>query len=85
MDCSMGFFCLMSACQPARCGDGIVSVGEQCDLGAANESNPYGTGKCTTACTTAPRCGDGRVDMAFGEQCDGGMACDPMCHLTGMF
>jgi hypothetical protein len=32
--------------------------------------NGDGTKKCTTQCTFAPYCGDGRVEAAFGEVCD---------------
>ena len=53
------------------CGDGVVTPDEACDLGAGNEVNPYGEGKCTTACKRAPFCGDGIVQPAFGEDCEG--------------
>ena len=61
------------------CGDGMRNGPEGCDLGAANEANPYGQGRCTTMCTPAPYCGDGRIQSAFGEVCDGGATCNAMC------
>jgi hypothetical protein len=30
---------------------------------------------CTLACTRAPYCGDGIVEVAFGEQCETGAGC----------
>jgi cysteine-rich repeat protein len=69
------------------CGDGIKSGPEQCDFGTANVSpaKAYGSGICTTACTWAPYCGDGRIQSQFGEQCDGGNACDSKCQTTIVF
>ena len=46
------------------CGDGVVDVGEECDLGQQNSD----TGQCTSACTIA-ECGDGLVYEGF-EECD---------------
>ena len=57
------------------CGDGVVNGTEQCDQGSANSANAYGKDKCTSACSVAPFCGDGIVEPAYGEQCDG----DPGC------
>jgi fibro-slime domain-containing protein len=62
------------------CGDGVKNGPEQCDLGNANETNPYGPGKCSTMCTTGPYCGDGRIQPAFGEKCDSSPQCTPMCQ-----
>ena len=50
--------------------------------GSLNEANPYGAGKCTTQCTDAPRCGDGRIQSTFGEECDSTPLCDPMCKRS---
>ncbi|WP_437676284.1 DVUA0089 family protein [Sorangium sp. So ce131] len=60
----------------ARCGDGLVEGGEQCDGGAG----------CSAACTRIVRCGDGVVDGA--EACDdggteGGDGCSATCQLEG--
>jgi fibro-slime domain-containing protein len=69
---------------PGYCGDGIKNGPEQCDNGANNVpvTNAYGPGVCATTCSFAPRCGDGRVDALFGEQCDGTLNCDANCHQT---
>jgi hypothetical protein len=74
------------ACAPPcklgpRCGDSVVQMtaGELCDLGAANEANPYGPNKCTTMCTAAPYCGDGRIQSTFGETCDSTPLCTASC------
>jgi len=45
-------------------------------------ASPYGAGKCSTACTAAPYCGDGYVQAAFGEQCDGASNCDGNCKIV---
>ena len=52
----------------ALCGDGIVSVGEECDNGDKNNDDLYDG--CTTHCTFGPHCGDGQV--THNEQCDDG-------------
>jgi hypothetical protein len=50
-------------------------------LGMLNSSTAYGVGKCTNLCTTAPYCGDGRVNGA--EQCDGQVGCTSACIYPG--
>jgi fibro-slime domain-containing protein len=57
-----------SVCGPV-CGDGIVTAGEACDLGTANNTGAYGT--CNANCTLPPGCGDGMVNGT--EQCDDGV------------
>jgi len=62
-----------STCQlGAYCGDGKLdeAAGEQCDLGAQNQANPYGKGLCATTCKLAPYCGDHAVNS--NETCDDG-------------
>ena len=63
------------------CGDGQKNGVEDCDLGASNAGNAYGPNKCTNSCVTAPYCGDGRIQTAFGEECDGGVACNTVCKI----
>jgi fibro-slime domain-containing protein len=81
-----GFTRTVSECQPT-CGDGVATIGEECDLGEGNEDGLYGG--CTTACTIGPYCGDGKVDAE--EQCDLGpknegaygiAGCTPACRRT---
>ena len=75
------------------CGDGNRSALEACDLGAANglgDGSDYGG--CALDCTPEPNCGDGVVDVAFGEICDDGInlggnasSCSPGCQSLGAF
>ena len=53
----------------AVCGDGVVSLGEACDLGSANSDTVRDA--CRRTCQWA-HCGDGVVDT--GEACDDGEA-----------
>jgi len=64
--------CAPSCKRPRSCGDGVVDFPfEHCDNGPANTSNgAYNS--CTTECVLGPRCGDGIVQAAAGEQCDDG-------------
>jgi fibro-slime domain-containing protein len=64
-----------------RCGDGVVNGRESCDNGPDNKDDSYGG--CTTACTLAPFCGDGKVDAQFGEECDNGDNTTTYGHTTG--
>lgn len=64
--------CAPGCKKPRSCGDGTVDFPfEQCDQGSAN-SNAGAYGSCKTDCTYGPRCGDGIVQAAAGEQCDDG-------------
>ena len=76
------------SCKPdctfaAFCGDGVTTAPEACDDGASNAApgTAYGPGVCTTGCAPAPRCGDGRVDATFGEDCDGSPICTSACNI----
>jgi fibro-slime domain-containing protein len=57
-----------SSCSP-KCGDTIVTAGEACDLGTANNTGAYGT--CKADCTLAPGCGDAMTNGP--ETCDNGV------------
>ncbi|HEY5960291.1 MAG TPA: fibro-slime domain-containing protein, partial [Polyangiaceae bacterium] len=64
------------------CGDKEKNGEEECDNGTENGA-PYGTPNgCTTDCKNVHYCGDGIIDSAFDEQCDGGTACDKNCQLV---
>jgi fibro-slime domain-containing protein len=60
-----GFQTARSDCEPV-CGDGIVSLGEECDDGV----NDGGYGECAPGCVLGPYCGDGMVQPP--EDCDDG-------------
>jgi len=53
------------------CGDGIVTISEECDDGANNSDAACGA--CSTTCTFGPRCGDSLVQAECGETCDDGV------------
>jgi fibro-slime domain-containing protein len=60
-----GFNTRRSDCTPI-CGDGIVTLGEECDDGV----NDGGYEECEKGCVLGARCGDGVVQT--GEDCDDG-------------
>ena len=62
-------------CKPGECGNGIVHGTEACDDGV--NDGTYGT--CNPDCTLAPRCGDGVVQVDYGEECEPTMSNDPNC------
>ena len=75
-----GFTTKKSNCMP-RCGDGVISGGEECDCGdneftgerlpdcvGPNQDGEYGG--CSTECKFGPFCGDEEVNGP--EQCDKG-------------
>jgi fibro-slime domain-containing protein len=73
-----GFDTAKSECTPI-CGDGIVSLGEQCDDGV----NDGGQGECQPNCLIGPFCGDGILQE--GEVCDdqnrvSGDGCSSTCR-----
>jgi fibro-slime domain-containing protein len=75
-----GFTTTESTCQP-KCGDGIVSGGEECDcgdmtvttlpMGCTQNNSDTAYNGCTTKCTYGPFCGDGVVQNP-PEACDNG-------------
>jgi fibro-slime domain-containing protein len=69
-----GFTGIKSSCE-SQCGDGVVTVPETCDLGAAMNNGSYGG--CNADCTLAPYCGDKIVTAP--EQCDTSGNCDKNC------
>lgn len=76
-----GFETSRSYCRPV-CGDGIVSLGEECDDGV----NDGGYGECGPNCVLAEHCGDGIHQPEFGEDCDDGNfidndACPASCRI----
>jgi fibro-slime domain-containing protein len=75
-----GFTNKRSNCQP-RCGDGVVSGGEECDCGDGSVPVPNGCpsqnddsiyGGCKKDCTWGPFCGDEKTQKDNGgkEECD---------------
>jgi fibro-slime domain-containing protein len=77
-----GYTTNRSDCLP-RCGDGVVSGGEQCDCGDGTVPVPAGCpgpnndatyGGCNTQCQYGPFCGDGITQKTNGgnEECDQG-------------
>lgn len=61
-----GFDTSRSLCLPI-CGDGVVSLGEQCDDGV----NDGGYGECAEGCVLDEYCGDGVIQKDY-EDCDDG-------------
>ncbi len=78
-----GFNMARSECIPL-CGDGIVSLGEQCDDGV----NDGGYGECAPGCVLGEYCGDNILQPEF-EQCDDGNFiddddCPSSCRYIGI-
>jgi fibro-slime domain-containing protein len=74
-----GFDTARSECTPI-CGDGVVSLGEQCDDGI----NDGGYGECQPGCIAGAYCGDGMKQE--GEACDDGNrvsndGCSAACRI----
>jgi hypothetical protein len=59
------------------CCDGTKNGNEQCDKGTGNVGmvTAYGAAVCTKACKAAPFCGDGKIQAALGEECEGNVNC----------
>lgn len=60
----------------AGCGDGHMDPGEVCDDG-----NILAGDGCSADCASLEKCGNGIVDMAVGEACDGEAGCSTDCHF----
>jgi cysteine-rich repeat protein len=60
-----------------RCGDGVQQSSEVCEDG-----NIEGGDGCSEDCLSVETCGNGIVDLAAGEQCDGEPFCDSDCWLV---
>jgi len=63
-------------CLLERCGDGVQQSNEVCEDG-----NIEGGDGCSEDCLSDETCGNGVVDVAAGEQCDGESFCDWDCWL----
>jgi fibro-slime domain-containing protein len=63
-----GFDTSRSECLPT-CGDGVIVLGEECDLGT--DKNKGGYGGCNPDCTLGEYCGDGIRQEEY-EDCDDG-------------
>lgn len=68
--------CLVANVQ-SICGDGVKSITEACDLGAANSDAP--SAACRTYCMPA-QCGDSILDR--DEECDHGVDGDATCNKS---
>ena len=77
-----GFDAQPSSCE-AKCGDGILSFGEECDNGVAGNTGGYG--ECDANCKLGPFCGDKNKDVDFGETCDVGPGGDATCRGCKIF
>jgi len=79
-----GFSMVPSDCREA-CGDGVVTISEECDDGPDNSDGACGA--CTTECKFGARCGNGVAETDCGEACDDGVnvggynQCDTGCKL----
>jgi len=85
-DCYCGQDCTWvgPACDNSICGDNQLTGREQCDDGALNSDvNPNA---CRLDCLL-PWCGDGVLDDANAESCDGsalgGQTCEGLGYVTG--
>ncbi len=72
-----GFDANRSVCT-AECGDGVVSLGEQCDDGI----NDGGYGECGDGCRLDEFCGDGIVQEEFEDCDDGNFVDDDECPAS---
>jgi fibro-slime domain-containing protein len=90
-DNGKGYGYCTEECLPGeRCGDGVTNGDEQCDNGINLDGYLRESSEevCAPGCVLPARCGDGQVDVNFGEQCDDGEdndgrygGCNPDCTL----
>jgi fibro-slime domain-containing protein len=79
-DCKLGPFC----------GDAMMTDGEECDNGTNSDAYGAMTG-CGPGCKLPARCGDGKVQGEYSEQCDLGAGmntgayggCTAQCQSAG--
>ena len=74
------------------CNDGLVGPGEVCDNGTGNNLGLYASSTADRTCAPdcfayGPYCGDGTLQVRFGEQCDDGNnatgdLCTPLCQAV---
>ena len=79
-DCDDGNAEIEDGCTPTctlECGDGVTQPNEVCDDGGTQSGDG-----CSADCLSDETCGNGIVDVAAGEQCDGGEYCQPDCSWT---
>ncbi len=70
--------CVM--CMPAACGDGFVHLGaEECDGNGAGNGGE--SSDCNLDCTSTV-CGDGKLNVTAGEECDDGNAAEEDACLS---
>jgi fibro-slime domain-containing protein len=62
--------CNANCTLPPRCGDAAVNGAEQCDDGVNLSAYGGATRACGPGCVYSGYCGDGKVDSAYGEECD---------------
>jgi len=74
-----GFGTARSECVPT-CGDGIISIGEECDDGT--ELNVGGYGQCNPDCTLGEYCGDGILQEEYEDCDDGDFDNDNQCPIS---
>jgi fibro-slime domain-containing protein len=83
--------CTTSCTLGPRCGDAVKNGSELCDNGVNTDVYVTSSGgnACAPGCKLPASCGDGNINGANGEQCDGGTAnntgayghCRPDCRL----
>ncbi|MCA9605719.1 MAG: putative metal-binding motif-containing protein [Myxococcales bacterium] len=73
-ECGSSMICVGGACVTATCGDGFMSMGEECDDANDVAFDGCEPGTCTFTCHEDPECDDGRV-------CNGAELCNASTHV----